>query len=190
MQFLPLAMIIAGSEPQTTIQSAINQAAQNPRAVVYIPPTYLGTDGYSNPSSVPIFDMRGAGSISFGGGSGTASRLILTGATALTGIYFTLSAGWGSGASVSTIHGSDGAHYFTVTAGSSGFSIAPTITMSFADGAWTFAPIIDIDMMGGTGSFADVGVSSTTTSYTATFYDTPAPGATYIFRAILVGPVS
>lgn len=50
----------------STLQSCVNAAATSPRGVVYIPATYAGTDSYSNPNNVPIFDMRGAGSISFG----------------------------------------------------------------------------------------------------------------------------
>lgn len=189
MEIASLSLYVAGSIPTPTIQATINMAAQNPRGAVWVPSNYQGTDSYSNPNSVPIFDMRFPGSLSFGGGGGgTSNRLVLSGATALVAGSFSI-AGWGSGAAVSAVHGSDGAHYFTITAGSSP-STGPTIGLTFVNGAWSFAPIVDIEQMGGTGSFADVSVISTTTSYTATFLDTPLSGNTYIFRAILVGPVS
>lgn len=44
----------------------------NPRGCVFIPASYSGQDSYTNPNNVPIFDMRGAGSISFGTASPVA----------------------------------------------------------------------------------------------------------------------
>jgi hypothetical protein len=71
VEFLPLGLFIPDNL-NSTIQSCVNAAAKNPRAAVWIPAFYSGTDTYTNPSNVPIFDMRGAGSISFGS-SGTAA---------------------------------------------------------------------------------------------------------------------
>jgi hypothetical protein len=65
VEFLPLGMYIPDSL-QSTLQACVNAAAQNPRGVVYIPASYSGSDSYSNPSNVPVFDMRGIGSLSFG----------------------------------------------------------------------------------------------------------------------------
>lgn len=55
----------------STLQSCVNNAALNPRAAVWIPASYAGTDSYTNPFDVPIFDMRNGGSISFGSNSNT-----------------------------------------------------------------------------------------------------------------------
>lgn len=65
MEFLPLGLYVPDNL-QTSIQACVNAASKNPRAAVWIPASYAGTDTYSNPNNVPIFDMRGAGSISFG----------------------------------------------------------------------------------------------------------------------------
>lgn len=66
-----LGMIVVPDGIFTTIQSAINFAAQNPHQCVFIKSSYNGTDSYVNPAGVPIFDMRFPGSISFGGGGGS-----------------------------------------------------------------------------------------------------------------------
>lgn len=86
MEFQPLDLFIPGDGLNTTVQSAINAAARNPRAAVWIRASYGGTDTYTNPSNVPIFDMRGGGSISFGGGSGGGSSYAssFTGQTSYT----------------------------------------------------------------------------------------------------------
>lgn len=85
MEFLPLGLYIPGDGLNTTIQSAVDNAARNPRAAVWINASYAGTDSYTNPSNVPIFDMRGGGSISFGSGGGTSYYAAsFTGQTAYT----------------------------------------------------------------------------------------------------------
>lgn len=66
-----LQLIIPGDGLYTTIQSAINAAARSPHSAVWIAADYFGSDGYVNPSQVPIFDMRFPGSISFGSGGST-----------------------------------------------------------------------------------------------------------------------
>lgn len=71
MEFSTLQLYIPGDSLNTTIQSAIDAAARSPRGAVWINASYGGTDSYTNPSNVPIFDMRGGGSISFGAGGGT-----------------------------------------------------------------------------------------------------------------------
>jgi len=56
------------------LQAAIDKAANipglgQPRAAVWIPASYAGDDTYVNPNNVPVFDMRGPGSISFANGA-------------------------------------------------------------------------------------------------------------------------
>lgn len=193
MEIASLNLYIVGAEPHTTIQSAVNAAARNPRGSVWIKADYAGTDSYTNPSAVPIYDNRGAGSITLSAPSTTSSqtRIIISGATALASGNFSTpsSNGWGTGATITAIHGSDAAHYYTITAGSSPSSL-PTVQLTYADGAWSVAPIADIRMIGGTGSFTDLGVATNTVSYTLTYFGTPLNGLTYIFAAQLIGPVS
>lgn len=189
MEVTPLGLYIAGSVPHLTIQAAVNAAAANPRAGVWINASYNGTDTYTNPAGVPIFDLRGTGSISLTAAStGLVPRPIISGATALSSGNFSIN-GWGSGATITNIHGSDAAHYFTITAGTAP-SINPTVQLTYADGAWAFAPVTDIAMIGGTGSYTDIAVSGTTLAYSLTYSGLPISGSTYIFRASLVQPVS
>lgn len=65
MEFLPLGLYLPDNL-NSTLQSCVNAAAMNPRGAVWIPASYAGTDTYTNPNNVPIFDLRGAGSTSFG----------------------------------------------------------------------------------------------------------------------------
>lgn len=180
----------------TTIQSAINYAANNPRAVVWINPYYAGSDSYINPSSVPIFDMRGAGSLSFASGGAslnspntwTAIQTFVRtaeGGTALSTSNFSL-VGWGTGAAMSALAGFDGAHIFTVTAGSAP-SASPTITLTYVNGSWTIAPIVTAQMTGGTGQIADITIASTATTYTLTFNGQVTNTQTYVFSVLVKG---
>lgn len=56
--------LVIPTEPHTTLQSAVNAAYVNPRYGVWIPAWYKGTDSYTNPHNVPVFDLRGSGSFS------------------------------------------------------------------------------------------------------------------------------
>jgi hypothetical protein len=52
-------LVVAGSEPNTTIQAAINAAAANTKgAAVLVPSWYTGTDTYTNTSNVYVLDLR------------------------------------------------------------------------------------------------------------------------------------
>jgi hypothetical protein len=64
LEFLPLGLYLPDNL-NSTLQSCVDAAAKNPRGAVWIPAAYSGTDTFSNPSNVPIFDLRGGGSISF-----------------------------------------------------------------------------------------------------------------------------
>lgn len=56
--------------PHTTINAAVQAASVAPGAAVWIGANIPVSEEYSNPLNVPVFDMRGNGSISFGGGGG------------------------------------------------------------------------------------------------------------------------
>lgn len=65
MEFQPLGIYIPDTV-NTTLQSCVNAAAKSPRGVVWIPASYAGTDTYTNPNNVPVFDMRGTGTLTVG----------------------------------------------------------------------------------------------------------------------------
>jgi len=86
---------VAGSEPTTTIQSAINAAVSDARgAAVLIPSSYKTGDTYSNPNGIQILDLRPTG---VGQGSTTLFRTATAPAasavTAATGGVFANTAG-------------------------------------------------------------------------------------------------
>lgn len=64
-EITPLNVIVPDFYVGPNLQAAVNQAALSPKATVWIPANYPGNDTYTNPSSVPVFDMRGSGSVSF-----------------------------------------------------------------------------------------------------------------------------
>jgi hypothetical protein len=66
MKFNDLDLIIPDGPycaPHTTIQSAIDAALVAPNAAVWIRADYPGTDTYTNPNNVQIFDNRVKGAI-------------------------------------------------------------------------------------------------------------------------------
>lgn len=125
--------------------------------------------------------------VSTGSISTYMNRLILAGGTALTASNFTLSAGFGSTASVSSVVGTDSNWQITVTAGGSGIASIPTITLTFADGAWPNAPIAQSKPTGGTGGLVSTQDATTTTTWTMTFLGTPGSGSTYSFEGLCIG---
>ena len=96
--------------------------------------------------------------------------------------------GWGSGASVAVLAGSyDGQGTFTVTCGTSPTS-NPTITLTFADGAWDSAPFALAVQNGGTGLVAWIAAYDVGTTYVRFQYiGTPAAGFTYRITYMLRG---
>lgn len=178
----------------TTLQAAINAAAIGPRGVVWILPNYPGTDSYLNPSNVPIFDMRNAGSVSFGSSPlgvpntwtqiQTFKRTAETGTALLSGNF--VLTGWGTGGTITAISGYDGCHVFTITAGTTPSS-SPTIQLTYSDGTWTKAPIVHALVIGGTGSASDLAVASTATTYVLTYDGLPVATKTYIVNVMVRG---
>src|ERR1700730_16444728 len=59
MQISSLNVIVPDFFTGPNLQAAINQASRVPKASVWIPANYAGSDTYTNPSGVPVFDMRG-----------------------------------------------------------------------------------------------------------------------------------
>jgi hypothetical protein len=189
-EFAGLQLYVPGDSVHTTIQAAINAAAKNPHGGVWIRASYSGTDTYTNPAGVPIFDLRFPGSISLTAPSTSVStaRYLITGATALTSGSFAIS-GWGTGATVTGVRGSDAAHTFIITAGTAPGS-SPTIALTFADGPWATIPIIIAQMVGGTGTVSDFALSPTAAGYTLTYDGIPVNGLTYTINVIMFGSLN
>lgn len=101
--------------------------------------------------------------------------------TSLVAGDFALSAGWGDAASIGTITGKDQWCQFTVTSSGTGQGASPTIILTFKDGTWTTAPIVQANRQ----EFANqptVTFSVTTvtaTAVTLTFNGTPVAAETY-----------
>ena len=125
-------------------------------------------------------DIPGGG----GGGSGSAPRFVATGTTLLTSDF--ILTGWGAGAVVSVVHGSDGAHRLTITAGTSP-SVTPDLELVFKDGAWVAAPVILGNMIGGSGVVSDLNIITTASLYHVTYMGLPVAGKTYTFDIICLG---
>lgn len=146
MEALPFQLYFPGSEAHTTIQSAINAAAQPPRGAVWIISSYSGTDSYSNPLGVPIFDMRYPGSISFSSGGGNAALKPV----AADGIQYVAPEGsdandglsWGS-AKLTIMAGFDALPTYGgtvyITSGQSGGN-GPAATSIAGQGIWLMGP--------------------------------------------------
>jgi len=73
--------------------------------------------------------------------SETHSERFFAQGTSLVGGDFSLSAGWGTTASVGSITGNDQWAQFTITSAGTGQTANPTNTWTFTDGTWTNAPI-------------------------------------------------
>ena len=196
MEIAALSLYTPDVSIHPSIQACVNAAALNPRGAVWISAGYKGTDGFTNVNNVPIFDLRGSGSLSFASGGAslgspntwtalqTFTRTAETGTALGTGNFTIL--GWGSGAAISSVAGYDGLHTLTITAGTSP-SASPTIQLTFADGAWSKSPIVVPVWAGGTGQASDLAIVSTTTIYTITYNGLPVNTKTYVFNVMVRG---
>ncbi len=113
-----------------------------------------------------------------------AARFTALGTTLLTSDF--ILTGWGSGAVVSVVHGSDMAHRLTITAGTSPSS-TPDLELVFKDGPWVAAPVIIAQMVGGSGVVSDLGIISTASLYHITYDGLPVATKTYSFDIICIG---
>jgi hypothetical protein len=94
--------------------------------------------------------------------------------------------GWGSGAAISGVHGSDMAHRITITAGTSP-STFPTLALVFIDGPWAETPIIYAAMVSGSGQVSDFTLTPGAAGYTLTYNGLPTAGETYTLNVICIG---
>ncbi|NDQ56960.1 MAG: hypothetical protein GZ088_07795 [Acidipila sp.] len=114
-------------------------------------------------------------------------RLRASQGTALLAADFTLSAGWGTTSTVTSVTGTDQAWQITVNSSGTGQAANPTITLSFHDGTWTNAPITVSKMVGGSGIVTALTEAPTDTTNEITFQGTPVAGKTYIISSIAMG---
>lgn len=113
-----------------------------------------------------------------------AARFTAQGTSLVAGNF--TATGWGSGAAISAVHGSDMAHRLTITAGT-GPSANPTIALTFIDGPWSFTPIIYAAMVNGSGQVSDFTIAPTAAGYTLTYDGFPVPTETYTLNVICIG---
>lgn len=118
--------------------------------------------------------------------SGTVQRLRAGGTTLTTG-NFSISTGWGSTRSVDTISGSDNRFKFRVNSAGTGQAANPTITITFAEGAFAVAPFAIVVRNGGNQITTPFIWSESTTALTITFVGTPVAGEQYLFEVHLIG---
>jgi hypothetical protein len=126
--------------------------------------------------------VTGTGTISATGlvGSATYKRIVANQGTALSSTDFSLSAGWGTTASITSVSGQDSATYLTISSTGTGQASGPTLTQTFHDGAWSNPPECISRQTGGTGIVSDWTVSSrSTTKYVWTYNSIPCAGCTY-----------
>lgn len=142
-----------------------------------------------------LLDSLGAG-VFIAGQEGVIStkttqskRLRTSGGTALVAGDFVLGAGWGTGATVDNVEGSDGMFRFRVVAGSGAFAANPTIAVTFKDGTWTTTPIILCQQTVGTTSVGIIEQSAlSVTAVTFRCRFTPAtPSEAFWFSVLVMG---
>ncbi len=94
--------------------------------------------------------------------------------------------GWGTGATISNITGSDTAFSFTVTAGTFP-SIDPQVKLTFHDGPWLSILTVTPDWVGGTGSASDFSYTTDLASLTLTFLALPTATKSYNINVVVTG---
>jgi hypothetical protein len=159
------------------------------------------TDAWSCGTSVPANTVTTAGSQTLTnkslGGTGSTTpntpynRLKATQGSALVNGDFSISAGWGSTASITTLVGTDSMFAIIITTGGTGISANPTLTITYHDGTWTNSPLVlptrgdSVTIAAGTGMWTVQANNPTATTYQ--FNATPNSGASYVLTTMAVG---
>jgi hypothetical protein len=102
----------------------------------------------------------------------------------LSAFYFAIN-GWGAGASITSVVGTQVAYAITVTAGTAP-SVGPTITFTYP-AIQASVPRLLANMIGGTGDVSDVSVVAGTTSALYTYEGLPQAGSTYTICSFMSG---
>jgi hypothetical protein len=121
----------------------------------------------------------------------SAQRLFINQGSTLTSGRFTLSAGWGTTASISSVAGTDEAFTFTVSSSGTGQASNPTITVAYADGTWTNVPVciafpVQASTSIMTGLFQNSATNSSQLVIGASGF-TPTAGQTYSLSVMCIG---
>lgn len=121
-----------------------------------------------------------------------AKRYFASLGTALVTGDFVLSGGWGAGAAVSAVTGTDQAWQATVTSAGAGQAANPTVTLTFKDLTWgASAPICDTKIQSTTDAAAKlltaITDAPTQTTNVITYNDTPVVNKAYTFTSITIG---
>lgn len=120
-------------------------------------------------------------------------RIKVNQGTALVAGDFSISAGWGTTASVGSVLGTDAAFSAVVTSNGTGQAAGPTVTLTFHDGTWTNSPLCTSSMGPGNSVLAAwliQSVSATALVLQATLVSgnfTPAAGNTVGLTVSCVG---
>lgn len=106
---------------------------------------------------------------------------------------FAISAGFGDSATISSVAGTDSAFKITVASAGSGQAFQPTVTLTWADGAWrkddgsTYSPFIVCSRSGGSQNSVEFNATASATFGTLTFTGTASSGETYSVTCFVRG---
>ena len=110
------------------------------------------------------------------------------GSTLVIGDVGSLSAGWGTTASVASVSGNDVIGQINILSNGTGQNINSTFTLTFHDGTWTTAPLCIVVRGDGNGpAGAMIPNAMTATSATFFFNAVPVAGTTYTATFMCVG---
>jgi len=151
-----------------------------------------------NSGAVTVYNSSGSAVFTAGPASVTLAknnnehfyRSIADQGTALAGGNVTLSSGWGSGHSLGQVQATDSGGAITIESGS-GPSANPTVTITFADLAWSYNPTV-IAMRGDANAPTSaqwVLSAISTSSVTLTFAGTPAANSSYGLMFMVQGRI-
>lgn len=127
------------------------------------------------------------------GGTGSTTpdtnfnRLKATRGSALVAGDFSISAAWGSTASISSVSGTDAAGTITILTGGTGIAANPSFTLTFHDGTWTNPPTV-VASRGDVQTAGHVAVTSVTATQAVFIVNTtPNTGQNYPVSFICIG---
>lgn len=152
----------------------------------------LCTPGITNPVNLTTFPYGVYACTSLNtwtswtiGSNGQINRFQPVLGTALTSTDFSLS-GWGSGATIGSITGTDTDFQYTITAGTAPSS-EPTVILTYHDGPWISITSASSWMTNGSGVIQDISSSSTINAMNMTYTGIPIAGSTYIINGLVMG---
>jgi hypothetical protein len=173
------------------LNSGINQASQGP--------IFVSNDPVSGQHMFSFQESSG-GDLSFGvpnvatrfvigvGGTLQENRPRCNLGSAVTVADISISAGWGTGATVSSVKGTDCAVQISITAGTSP-NANPFFNFTYHDGAWPSAPIAQVSRCDGSAPQTAQWVTSapSTTVVGESFIGTPVNGNVYCAVVTTIG---